>query len=151
MIEPGTVCFEVTQYKHKKAILVETTWLVWYSWPVEIIYYLGEEFLNHDLKNNLREYEYGLKTNPDSSRNPHSNAIIHRIHNILGSLVSTYNIHKNICRWRGPMDGNPSGRSLCATIKIPQDKRKNYRPISLWQRHINPHRSCRGLEVHASV
>ena len=56
--------------------LVETMWLVRYPWPVEIKYDQGGEFLSHGFKNILIENEYGFKTNPDPSRNPHANAII---------------------------------------------------------------------------
>ena len=42
MIDPITRWFKVTQYCDKKAMtianLVETTWLAWYPWPVEITY-----------------------------------------------------------------------------------------------------------------
>ena len=40
MIDPVTGWFEITQYNDKKEIpieiLVETTWLVWYTWPVSM-------------------------------------------------------------------------------------------------------------------
>ena len=42
MIEPITGWFRITQYNDKKSMtiekLVETTWLVQYPWPVEIMY-----------------------------------------------------------------------------------------------------------------
>ena len=101
------------------ANLVETTWLVQYPWPVEIMYDRGGEFLDHEFKNSLIEYEYVIKTNTDTPRNPHSNAIIEIVHQVLGNLVSKYNTHKYICRWRGPMDGNPNGISLHNTIYVP--------------------------------
>ena len=45
MIDPVTACFEVTKYRNKKAMnianLVESMWLVRYTWPVEIIYERG--------------------------------------------------------------------------------------------------------------
>ena len=51
MIDPVTGWFEVTQYNDKKAMtianLVETTWLVRYTWPVENTYDRGGEFLGH--------------------------------------------------------------------------------------------------------
>ena len=51
MIDPVTRWFEVTQYRNKKAMmienLVETTWLVRYPRPVDITYDRGAEFLGH--------------------------------------------------------------------------------------------------------
>ena len=75
------------------ANLVETMWLVQYPWPVEITYDRGGEFLGHEFKNNMIEQEYGIKTKPDSSRNPQANAIIERIHQVLGNLVRSFNLH----------------------------------------------------------
>ena len=57
IIEPVTGWFVVTQYRDKKVImlanLVETTWLVRYTWPVEITYDQGGEFLGNKLKDIL--------------------------------------------------------------------------------------------------
>ena len=51
MIHPVTRWFEMMQYNDKKAMtiskLVETTWMVRYSWPVEITYELGGELIGH--------------------------------------------------------------------------------------------------------
>ena len=59
MIDPVTGWFEVTQYRNKKATtiknLVETTWLVRYPWPVDIMYDRVGEFLGHKFKNILIE------------------------------------------------------------------------------------------------
>ena len=74
MIDPVTGWFEVTQYRDKKATtienLVETTWLVRYPWPVDIMYDRVGEFLGHNFKNSLIENEYGIKNKPDSPWNP---------------------------------------------------------------------------------
>ena len=51
MIDPVTGWFEDTQYSNKKAMtitnLVETTWLVHYTLPVDITYAQEGEFLGH--------------------------------------------------------------------------------------------------------
>ena len=52
-----------------------------------------EEFLSHEFKNSLTEQEYGIKTNPDSSRNPQANVIIERIHQVLRNLIRYFNLH----------------------------------------------------------
>ena len=68
MIDTVTRWFEITQYNDKKVMtienLVETTWLVQYLWPVEIMYDRGREFLGHEFKSNLIEQEYGINTKP---------------------------------------------------------------------------------------
>ena len=43
---------------------------------------------------NLIEKKYAINTNLDSSGNPHSNSTIERIHQVLGNLVQTYNLHE---------------------------------------------------------
>ena len=57
MIDPVTGWFKITLYKNKKATtianLVETIWLVQYTWLVEIMYDRGGEFLGHKFKNSL--------------------------------------------------------------------------------------------------
>ena len=76
------------------ANLVETTWLVRYPRPVEITYNRGGELLGYEFKNILIENEYRINTKPDSPRNPHVNATIERIHQVLGNLVRTYNLQE---------------------------------------------------------
>ena len=44
--------------------------------------------------NILIENKYGIKTNPSSPTNPQENAIIDRIHQVLGNLVLKYNLHE---------------------------------------------------------
>ena len=62
IIEPIIGWFEVMQYSDKKQMttenFVENTCLVRYSWPVEITYGRGAEFLGHQFKNILIENEY---------------------------------------------------------------------------------------------
>ena len=76
------------------ANLVETTWLVQYPWPVEITYDQGGEFLGHEFKNGLIENEYSIQTKPASPGNPHANATIERLHQVLGNLVHTRNLQE---------------------------------------------------------
>ena len=97
-MEPVTGWFEVAQYSDSKSMtitnLVETTWLVRYPWPVEITYDQGGELLTHKFRNIFIENEYGIKTKPASLGNPQENATIERLHQLLGNLVSTYNLQE---------------------------------------------------------
>ena len=98
MIDPITGWFEVTKYRNKKSTtivnLVETMWLVWYPWPVEITYDWGGEFLGHEFKNILIENEDGIKTKTASQGNPQANATIDRIHQVLENILRTYNLQE---------------------------------------------------------
>ena len=85
------------QYNDKKAMmianLVETMWLVRYPRQVENQYDRVGEFLGHEFKNILIEQEYGIKTKPDSFGNLQANTIIERIHQVLGNLIRSFNLH----------------------------------------------------------
>ena len=74
MIDHVTGWFEITQYNDKKAMmiakLVETMWLVRYTWPVETMYDQGRELPGHNFKNSWIEQEYVIITKPDSFINP---------------------------------------------------------------------------------
>ena len=98
MTDPVTVWFEVMQYCNNKAMkianLMETTWLIRYSSPVEITYDQGGEFLGHEFKNILIENEYRIKTDPASPRNLQANKNIERIHQVIGDIVRTQNLQE---------------------------------------------------------
>ena len=40
----------------------------------------------------MRHNDYGLKRKPITSRNPQSNAIIERIHQTIGNIISTFDV-----------------------------------------------------------
>ena len=96
MIDSVTGWFEVTQYNNKKAMtitnLVKTMLMVQYPCPLEITYDQGGELFGHEFKNSLIEQEYGIKTNPVSSGNPQTNAVIEKIHQVLGNLIHSFNL-----------------------------------------------------------
>ena len=87
--------FEIGKYEDEKAIstanLVETTWLSTYPRPIEIMYDQGKEFISSEFRKSLIETEYGISTKPSTSWNPMFNAMLERIHQVLGNLVQTVN------------------------------------------------------------
>jgi hypothetical protein len=93
MIDPATGWFEIIEYPDKRSItianLVEQAWLSRYPWPTLITYDQGSEFIGHQFKN-MMEDDYGVKTKPITVRNPQANAIIERIHQVLGNLIRTF-------------------------------------------------------------
>ena len=99
MIDNVTGCFEVVRYNDKRvttiANLVETTWLYRYPRPIEIKYDQGKEFIGHEFRKSLSEYEYGITDKTSTLGNPMSNAILERIHQVLGNLVHTLT-YKNL-------------------------------------------------------
>ena len=93
MIDPATGWFEIIEYPDKRSItianLVEQAWLSRYPWPTLITYDQGSEFIGHQFKN-MMEDDYGVKTKPITVRNPQANAIVERIHQVLGNLIRTF-------------------------------------------------------------
>ena len=72
--------------------LLETTWLTKYTTPMEIMYDQGSKFIGHEFGKYLIEIEYGIIAKPSTLGNPTFNAILKRIHQVIGNLVRTYNI-----------------------------------------------------------
>ena len=98
MIDPVTGCFEMENQGDKRAIyienLAETTWVYRYPRPVEIRYDQGSEFIGHEFRKSQIEIEYGINDKPSTSRNPMSNMVLERIHQVLGNLMRNFNIYK---------------------------------------------------------
>jgi transposase InsO family protein len=94
MIDPATGWFEMQQLKTKKADevanAIETTWLTRYPWPQEITYDAGTEF-KAEFQSMISE-EYHIKPKPITVRNPQANAVIERIHGVVGDMMRTYKV-----------------------------------------------------------
>lgn len=95
MIDPATGWFEMKQVKDKEAItvaaVVEQTWLTRYPWPTQVIFDKGKEFMGdfaHMMTN-----DYGIERKGTTVRNPQANAIIERIHQTLGNIIRTFQLH----------------------------------------------------------
>jgi hypothetical protein len=95
MIDPATSWFEITQYKTKGsdviADLLERSWLCRYPWPEEIIYDNGGEFIGPEFQSLIRD-EYHIKCKPISVKNPQANAIIERVHQVIGNMIRTFEL-----------------------------------------------------------
>ena len=90
MIDPVTVWFKNVQYDDKIEItianLVGTTWLSRYPITIEIMYDQGKEFIGHKFRIYLIDIVYGITAKPSTSGNHMLNAILERIHQVLGDL-----------------------------------------------------------------
>ncbi len=94
MIDPATGWFEMKQLTSKKADevanAIELTWLTRYPWPQEITYDAGSEFKAEFQKLVLEEYH--IKAKPITVRNPQANAIIERVHGVIGDMIRTFDM-----------------------------------------------------------
>ncbi len=97
MIDPATSWFEMRTLKRKDsgttANIVEQTWLSRYLQPQEIVYDRGKEFMG-DFATMISN-DYGIKKRPITTRNPQANAMIERIHQTMGNILRTFELHKN--------------------------------------------------------
>jgi transposase InsO family protein len=78
MIDPTTGWFEIHQYDNKRAMsvanIVEEEWFSRYSWPTQVTFDRGTEFIGIEFQKMLDDY--GVKKNPQTTRNPQANAIV---------------------------------------------------------------------------
>ena len=106
MINLVTIWFEVMQYNYKRAIsiadLVKTTWLSRYPRPMEIMYDQGSELFGHEFRKPRIEIEYWITSKSITLGNPMSNAILEHIHQVIGNLVSTFQIKETYVDWHTP-------------------------------------------------
>ena len=67
-------------------------WLSIYPRSIEIMYDQGKEFIGNKFRKSLIDMEYLITAKPSTLGNPMSNAVLERIHQVLGNLVLTFNI-----------------------------------------------------------
>lgn len=94
MIDPVTVWFEVAALRNGPTAaeaqrLLDSTWLSRYPRPREIGFDGGGEFKAEfqDLCDNM-----GLKKKPSGACNPQSNAILERVHQVLGDCLRSFDL-----------------------------------------------------------
>ena len=97
MIDPVTGWFEIHKIEDKKSMtvanIVEPEWFCRYPWPSQVTFDRGEEFMNKKFKRMLME-GYGIKKKPITTRNPQANAIVERIHQVLGNMLRIFNLEE---------------------------------------------------------
>jgi transposase InsO family protein len=78
MINPATSWFNIHQYGDRQAISVaniaKEEWFSRYPWPTQVTFDGGSEFIGHEFKKTLNDYE--AKKKPITTRNPQANAIV---------------------------------------------------------------------------
>ena len=107
MIDPATGWFEVKQIQDKEpgtiANAVEQAWLTRYPWPAIIVYDNGTEFLREFTE--MIKDDYGIEKKGTTVQNPQANAILERIHQTLGNILRTFELHKSEHNIGDPWDG----------------------------------------------
>ena len=108
MIDPATGWFEIHEYDDKRSITVaniaEQEWLSRYPWPTQITFDRGSEFVGHDFQDMIKN-DYGIKAKPISVRNPQANAIVERIHQVIGNIIRTFELQTNYLDEDNPWKG----------------------------------------------
>ena len=97
MIDPAIGWFEAKEIKTKEAInianILEQMWLTRYPWPQILQYDQGTEFMAEYAK--MITNDYGIKRKGSSTRNPQANSILERIHQTLGNIIRTFELHNS--------------------------------------------------------
>jgi transposase InsO family protein len=108
MIDPATGWFEICQYDDKRSITVaniaEQEWFSRYPWPSQITYDRGSEFIGHEFQDMIVN-DYGIKRKPITVRNPQANAIVERIHQVIGNIIRTFELQTNYLDEDDPWKG----------------------------------------------
>ena len=108
MIDPATGWFEIHQYDDKQSITVaniaEQEWFCRYPWPTQITFDRGSEFIGKDFQQMVKR-DYGIKTKPITVRNPQANAIVERIHQVIGNIIRTFELEESYLDEEDPWKG----------------------------------------------
>ncbi|MFM7186493.1 MAG: hypothetical protein ACKO14_01615 [Armatimonadota bacterium] len=117
MIDPATGWFEMKHLQTKKADevsnAIETTWLTRYPRPQEISYDAGPEF-KAEFQSLIKD-EYGIEPKPITIRNPQANAIIERIHGVIGDMFRTFDMSSIDEKSSQPFEGLVS--AICWAVR----------------------------------
>src|SRR6476660_6676409 len=113
MIDPVSGWFKIHQYGDKQSVTIaniaEQEWFSRYPWPTQVTFDRGSEFIGHDFKHMIL-HDYGVKAKPITVRNPQANAIVERIHQVIGNIIRTFDLENNYLD-----DNNPWRGILAAT------------------------------------
>lgn len=95
MIDPVTGWFEMKSYDDGTpetiTNLLEIAWLNRYPRPHTVIADRGGEFVGQFFEQNLRE-EYGIKLKLITTANPQANAVVERVHQVIGNMLRAFDL-----------------------------------------------------------
>jgi transposase InsO family protein len=70
----------------------------------QITFDRGSEFIGQDFQQMIKE-DYAIKAKPITVRNPQANAIVERVHQVLGNIIRTFELESNYLdeedTWKG--------------------------------------------------
>ena len=96
MIDPVTGLFKIVELPNltnpssaATSQAFNNTWLCRYPCPRNVIYNNGSEFKLH-FKQLCKEF--GLKRKPVTVKNPQANAIVERVHQVVGNMLQTFKL-----------------------------------------------------------
>ena len=108
MIDPATGWFEIHQYDDKRSITVaniaEQEWFARYPWPTQVTFDRGSEFIGKDFQDMIKK-DYGITAKPITVRNPQANAIVERVHQVIGNIIRTFELEDNYLDEDDPWKG----------------------------------------------
>ena len=108
MIDPATGWFEIHQYDDKRSITVaniaEQEWFARYPWPTQVTFDRGSEFIGKDFQDMIQK-DYGITARPITVRNPQANAIVERVHQVIGNIIRTFELEDNYLDEDDPWKG----------------------------------------------
>jgi transposase InsO family protein len=84
-----------------------------YPWPTQVTFDRGSEFIGQDFQKMIKE-DYGVKAKPITVRNPQANAIVERVHQVIGNIIRTFELKNNYLDDNDPWKGILSATSLFA-------------------------------------
>ena len=107
MIDPATDCIEICTVPSARADLVanqaELAWLTRYPLPNKVIMDRGNEFLAEFRE--MISNDNGIMVKPITSRNTQANAILERLHQMIGNILRTFKVQNMELDDQNPCEG----------------------------------------------
>ena len=107
MIDPATGWIEIRTvplaWTYLVANQVELAWLTCYPLSIKIIVDRGNEFLA--LFRAMIINDCSITVKPITSTNPQANAILERVHQTIGNILSTFKVQNMVLDDKNPWDG----------------------------------------------
>ena len=80
------------------ANIAEQEWFCRYPWPTQVTFDRGSEFIGKDFQKTIKE-DSEIKAKPITVRSPQANAIVERIHQVIGNIIRTFELEDNYLRY----------------------------------------------------
>jgi transposase InsO family protein len=86
-----------------------------YPWPIQIPYDRGSKFIGKDFQSIIKN-GYGIKGKPIMVRNPQANAIVGRLHQVIGNINRTFELESNYMDEDDPWKGILSATAFAVRL-----------------------------------